>query len=263
MVQRTCLLFALVACSDPSPPDDVIDPPHCGDHVIQADQGEQCDDGNAVSGDGCSSTCQLEGEAPFIHAVWHLKTIDGNEASCPSGDDLAIVIATPLDQSQTPIMDTFPCSDGADDTEVLPQGMYRVKVEIDDHGAPFATSLGQDVALDLGAIDVEADIFVDAGYFAAQWQLLTLPGQPTTCADAGVREVDLVANGGSGDQTFPFPCDAPGGIAGPLLAGPGYMVRLDAVSGMKVMGASPIMTKGIIGRNQVTDLGTVPITLGP
>lgn len=31
----------------------------CGNSVIES--GEQCDDGNAVSGDGCSSSCQLEG----------------------------------------------------------------------------------------------------------------------------------------------------------------------------------------------------------
>jgi cysteine-rich repeat protein len=33
--------------------------PSCGDSIVQV--GEQCDDGNTVSGDGCSATCQLEG----------------------------------------------------------------------------------------------------------------------------------------------------------------------------------------------------------
>ena len=33
--------------------------PTCGDGIV--DQGEQCDDGNTVNGDGCSSTCQSEG----------------------------------------------------------------------------------------------------------------------------------------------------------------------------------------------------------
>ena len=32
----------------------------CGDGRVQADEGEQCDDGNRVSGDGCSDTCQIE-----------------------------------------------------------------------------------------------------------------------------------------------------------------------------------------------------------
>lgn len=34
--------------------------PRCGDGAIQRDQGEQCDDGNTVSGDGCSATCRTE-----------------------------------------------------------------------------------------------------------------------------------------------------------------------------------------------------------
>jgi len=29
----------------------------CGDGKYSAANGEQCDDGNLVSGDGCSSTC--------------------------------------------------------------------------------------------------------------------------------------------------------------------------------------------------------------
>src|SRR3989344_2092134 len=32
--------------------------PVCGNSVVES--GEQCDDGNVVSGDGCSSTCQTE-----------------------------------------------------------------------------------------------------------------------------------------------------------------------------------------------------------
>jgi cysteine-rich repeat protein len=36
-----------------------IEPPACGNAILQA--GEQCDDGNTTSGDGCSSTCTIEG----------------------------------------------------------------------------------------------------------------------------------------------------------------------------------------------------------
>jgi cysteine-rich repeat protein len=39
-------------CQPPPPP------PCCGDGHLDA--GEQCDDGNTVDGDGCSSTCQIE-----------------------------------------------------------------------------------------------------------------------------------------------------------------------------------------------------------
>lgn len=33
---------------------------YCGDSVVDSDDGETCDDGNQISGDGCSSTCQVE-----------------------------------------------------------------------------------------------------------------------------------------------------------------------------------------------------------
>jgi cysteine-rich repeat protein len=34
----------------------------CGNEIVQT--GEECDDGNTVDGDGCSSTCKLENQAP-------------------------------------------------------------------------------------------------------------------------------------------------------------------------------------------------------
>ncbi|GEM_PF-6029287 len=35
-------------------------PPVCGDGILNIDNGETCDDGNAVGGDGCDPTCQIE-----------------------------------------------------------------------------------------------------------------------------------------------------------------------------------------------------------
>ena len=34
--------------------------PYCGDGILQSDYGEECDDGNNVSGDGCDATCKTE-----------------------------------------------------------------------------------------------------------------------------------------------------------------------------------------------------------
>lgn len=65
--------------------------PFCGNEVVEA--GEQCDDGNAVDGDGCSSSCQIEPPAPpvanpdeFIlcqEAVGEL-TVTGNDSDLDS-----------------------------------------------------------------------------------------------------------------------------------------------------------------------------------
>jgi fibro-slime domain-containing protein len=38
--------------------------PRCGDGTVQGAQGEQCDDGNLVNGDGCSSTCKTDVVVP-------------------------------------------------------------------------------------------------------------------------------------------------------------------------------------------------------
>jgi cysteine-rich repeat protein len=50
----------------------------CGDSQVGA--GEQCDDGNTTSGDGCSATCQLEGDAVCGDGV--VATSEG----CDDGD---------------------------------------------------------------------------------------------------------------------------------------------------------------------------------
>jgi cysteine-rich repeat protein len=38
----------------------------CGDGTTQAGLGEQCDDGGTQGGDGCSALCRLEGEVPLL-----------------------------------------------------------------------------------------------------------------------------------------------------------------------------------------------------
>ena len=43
-------------------PEEVEEAPVCGNSIIES--GEQCDDGNTDSGDGCSSTCQTEAAPP-------------------------------------------------------------------------------------------------------------------------------------------------------------------------------------------------------
>ncbi len=64
--------LSLVACTgvigDPGPggDDDDVPGPDCGDNVINS--GETCDDGNNVSGDGCSAACSVEA-SPALSVV--------------------------------------------------------------------------------------------------------------------------------------------------------------------------------------------------
>src|SRR3989344_1492130 len=55
--------------------------PLCGDSIIRTGV-ETCDDGNVVSGDGCSSTCQVEPKCVFTSAAWSTSTtVEGNVVS--------------------------------------------------------------------------------------------------------------------------------------------------------------------------------------
>lgn len=65
-------------------PDGYVPPaPVCGDWTV--DEGEQCDDGNRTSGDGCDSSCQLETPA----SCGDYTVNDGEECDDgPSGSEL-------------------------------------------------------------------------------------------------------------------------------------------------------------------------------
>ncbi|MDO8630242.1 MAG: DUF4215 domain-containing protein, partial [Phycisphaerales bacterium] len=57
--------LSMGGCPQPVPPDDGGgggNAPSCGNGTVET--GEQCDDGNTVSGDGCSATCQTEEPPP-------------------------------------------------------------------------------------------------------------------------------------------------------------------------------------------------------
>ena len=56
--------------------------PTCGDGIVQAQIGEQCDDGNILNGDGCSSICTVE--APKLCGN---GTLDPGE-SCDDGNNI-------------------------------------------------------------------------------------------------------------------------------------------------------------------------------
>ncbi len=70
--------------------------PRCGDGILQPTRGEGCDDGNTVSGDGCSATCQVEpgwicptpGKPCVDTVVCGDGKIEGNE-QCDDGNTVS------------------------------------------------------------------------------------------------------------------------------------------------------------------------------
>jgi cysteine-rich repeat protein len=71
--------------------------PTCGDNFISV--GEQCEDGNTVSGDGCSSTCQIE---PGFNCTTTIPNVCLATISCPMPGQLLVYNGTGL---PLPILD--------------------------------------------------------------------------------------------------------------------------------------------------------------
>ena len=76
-------------------------PPVCGNRIIEPP--ETCDDGNTVSGDGCSATCQIENRPPVCDAatpsvaqLWppnhKFAEVTINGVTDPDGDPVAVVV---------------------------------------------------------------------------------------------------------------------------------------------------------------------------
>jgi cysteine-rich repeat protein len=91
--------------SDPDPDPDSTGTdggalPACGDGVV--DEGEECDDGDALAGDGCSHHCAIESEPPkrvFITSATFtgaMGGLAGADAACQSLADAAALSGTYL-----------------------------------------------------------------------------------------------------------------------------------------------------------------------
>ena len=81
---------------------------YCGDGIVQAGIGEECDDGNTVDLDGCSSNCQTE------HACIANPGIcdDGNDCTDDSCDPVSGCINTPTPSTTICYDEGFGICDG-------------------------------------------------------------------------------------------------------------------------------------------------------
>ena len=78
--------------------------PSCGDSVV--DSGEECDDGNIVAGDGCSSICVYESFGIDL-AVTNVTYTDQNGGNVEPGDTLLVsAVITNLGNANAPV-DSF------------------------------------------------------------------------------------------------------------------------------------------------------------
>lgn len=147
--------------------------PVCGNGVVET--GEQCDDGNTTNGDGCSSTCKTEGKTT---ANWTIRrTGSATPLTCPPGYDTAALYSQLLDSNgQTvgqPVIDLFTCSDGTGASGFLEPGVYDTWIAITTQSGSPIYSQTVDALVDLNNGDktYTADIYEDGGYFGWSWNL--------------------------------------------------------------------------------------------
>jgi cysteine-rich repeat protein len=148
----------------------------CGNGVLES--GEQCDDGNLIDGDGCSSTCRAEATIDtYIH--WSFVATEYPFFTGETCDGLGAAKVELTLTGPKPKTQSVDCSFGQYRFQSLPQGSYDVRAVLYD-GAGAAMTQGlttasfvasgatQDVAIDFSYEDF---ITPHRGtyYFATSW----------------------------------------------------------------------------------------------
>ncbi len=239
----------------------------CGDGVV--DDFEQCDDGNTVNGDGCSSTCQFE--LATITTSWTFKNVATNTVTgCPSGFANAAVTSQEIDASGKPIgssvIDTFDCTALTGVTEGLPFGTYQSTIAITDTtGTTYATSLTSVVDLTMGDRTAPMQtILNDGGYFHFTWTLQGATSKSTlTCAQANNPDSIVIQTTSTSSVVSEddFPCSDGDGFSEGFVAGT-YAVAIGADTNHTPLGTPTALPGEAVGlQNAVTDLGMVVISI--
>jgi cysteine-rich repeat protein len=272
------LVVALSGCIIDAGSDDDSSPPvpFCGDAIVNQTS-ETCDDGNKLSGDGCSAVCVTEGGGgggeAHITASWVLRNeVSNSTTGCPSGYDTAAVYAQPVNAAGAPsgpvIIDLFDCAANTGTTGALAAGRYQAWVEIanTNNTSVYAKSLSAFVDLTTGDKSLAVQILNDGGYFQLSWLLRGgTTNNALTCAQAGADGVEAigtdVSNSNNSNSDI-FTCDDGVGITAGYSAGT-YTVSVGALNvADQSIGTAPALTNRVIApRNAVTNLGTITIPI--
>ena len=111
----------------------------CGNGKVE--EGEQCDDGNTASGDGCSATCRAEATVDtFIHWEFVVGQFDGFDGATCLGLGVARVTVTLTGPKA--VTQTTDCSLSQIKLSSLPAGDYTARaVALDASGAALTGDL--------------------------------------------------------------------------------------------------------------------------
>lgn len=219
-----------VGCLAAGPPDDFV--PVCGDGVVEA---EGCDDGNRVSGDGCSADCHGEFKQVFR---WGVATVaNPNQVQrCVAGAHIAVIAIEACLNEPCPEQIEADCAAGEFSRfELNPPLFYTTQIRIED---AVTRELYGDSPLfnhtPVSEREPRQVIYEDAGTLQLTVVMMH-GGQGTTCFDQEINAVELILTPRTGGQPInvTMPCQsafdhgAEYFVAPPLSPGV-YGVRLQA-----------------------------------
>ena len=116
---------------------DVTVPNYCGDGKL--DSGEQCDDSNQISGDGCSSTCRIE--QPFLTVIKH---VINNNGGTKTASDFSIAVT-----GNNPSPASFNGQESPGTNVLLNAGPYNItEAEISGYAVSYSADCSGTISTD-------------------------------------------------------------------------------------------------------------------
>jgi len=199
----------------------------CGNSIISPD--EQCDDGNATPGDGCSAACQTEGFAINLNDVDAVQRGAAVGWGTGAGDTGRAIVAFGTDNSGFSLGMRF----------------------LDDTGRALPSPLDRDVVADNRAgAQLDVSVAVGGGRVLLAYQD-AFPNEPAS--DVRVRSFRIdapTAGGTAGNEatlaTEAAPASMPGAASMGRQAAPSVAVRSDG-AGLVVF-ENPMSPTGLSGR---------------
>lgn len=254
-MHRFALLAMLASCVF-SDDDEVAT--RCGDGFV--DEGETCDDGNSIAGDGCTA-CVIDVAERTIDVSWQFRSLAmASDTSCPASATMAVVSTTRVDATGAAIdverTDPFPCAVGAGGIpfEVDPRGgLVDVRVRFEGPGGSYGSSLPEIVDVTEMDRDVPFVVFTDAGYLSLEWSLANL-----SCIDDDIDEIVVTSTSATKTYVDRFACEDTRGLTGGVLADT-YDVTIRATSQDADVATATVSPTIVGDRNRVTSLGVVDL----
>ena len=194
----------------------------CGDGDRDGDAGvEECDDGNNVGGDGCSSFCMEEDE---VNLEWQLfATVDAPATRCREGVTTVDVVVRSIDAEW---VTSSSCGAGSAHAWKRYFGQSVFAQLRDANGDVVATSLPT------AARFAVAKFYETAGYLHPSWEFRNAAGQNISCESFTTMPVVVeITPPGGATITKSFDCPGPrAGYSDPLPAGL-YDVKVHTAKG--------------------------------